>query len=70
VLVWRELLHTSLQQGAPLVQIVDVTCPSCHRKFRTVPSVLEHAGSVRCSACGTPMVVSDPQPVAVLNEKS
>lgn len=69
MLVWKESVHISLEQGARLVQIVDVKCPKCHRKFRTVPSVLEHAGSLRCPVCGTSMAVSEPQPVEVLNSK-
>lgn len=51
-----------------MVKIVDVKCPRCTRKFRTVPSVLEHAGSVYCSVCGTRMEISDPQPVSVLGQ--
>lgn len=49
-----------------MVHIIDVECPKCMRKFRTVPSVVEHAGSVYCSACGSRMNISAPQPVSVL----
>ena len=56
----------SLEQGSPLVTIIDVKCPKCMRKFRTVPAVVEHTGAVYCSACGARMEVSTPQPVSVL----
>lgn len=52
-----------------MVQIIDVKCPKCMRKFRTVPAVVEHAGSVYCSVCGARMEVSEPQPVSVLRER-
>jgi uncharacterized Zn finger protein (UPF0148 family) len=52
-----------------LVHIVDVECPKCLRRFRTVPSVVEHTGSVHCSVCGTRMSISEPQPVSVLAKK-
>jgi uncharacterized Zn finger protein (UPF0148 family) len=58
----------SFEQGPQLVHIVDVECPKCSRKFRTVPSVVEHAGSVYCSVCGSRMNVSDPKPVSALSE--
>ncbi len=54
-------------QGYPLVQIIDVTCPRCNRKFRTVPTVIEHSGFVYCSVCGARMEVSEPQPISVLS---
>jgi uncharacterized Zn finger protein (UPF0148 family) len=56
-----------LEQGSPLVTIIDVKCPKCLRKFRTVPAVVEHTGAVYCSACGARMEVSTPQPVSVLS---
>ena len=56
----------SLEQGSPLVTIIDVKCPKCMRKFRTVPAVVEHTGAVYCSVCGARMEVSTPQPVSVL----
>ena len=60
----------SFDQGLQLVQIVDVHCPKCMRKFRTVPSVVEHAGWVYCSVCGTRMNISDPKPVTALSKDS
>ncbi|HEY2499316.1 MAG TPA: hypothetical protein VGK24_19830 [Candidatus Angelobacter sp.] len=59
----------SLDQGFQLVHIVDVQCPKCLRKFRTVPSVVEHAGWVYCAVCGTRMNISEPKPVSALSEK-
>jgi hypothetical protein len=50
----------------PLVQIIEVACPKCRRKFRTVPAVVQHAGDLYCPKCGLPMEVSAPQPVSVL----
>ncbi|HEY2168813.1 MAG TPA: hypothetical protein VGJ30_04255 [Candidatus Angelobacter sp.] len=38
------------------------------RKFRTVPSVVEHAGWVYCSVCGTRMTISEPKPVSALSK--
>ncbi|HEV7521455.1 MAG TPA: hypothetical protein VGP89_10180 [Candidatus Angelobacter sp.] len=38
------------------------------RKFKTVPSVVEHAGWVNCSVCGTRMNISDPKPVTSLSK--
>jgi uncharacterized Zn-finger protein len=58
----------SIDQGLQLVHIVDVQCPKCMRKFRTVPSVVEHAGWVNCSVCGTRMIISDPKPVTALSK--
>jgi uncharacterized Zn finger protein (UPF0148 family) len=55
-------------QGPQLVHIIDVQCPKCQRKFRTVPSVVEHAGWVYCSVCGTRMTVSEPKPVSSLSK--
>jgi len=52
-----------------LVQIIDVKCPNCKRSFRTVPAVVEHAGSVYCSTCGTLMTISAPQSIEVLRNK-
>jgi len=60
---------TPTHQDSPLVKIVDVKCPNCSRSFRTVPAVVEHAGSVYCSVCGTLMVISAPQPINVLRPK-
>jgi len=57
-------------QGSPLVEIIDVKCPKCNRGFRTVPAVVEHAGAVYCSVCGTLMTISAPQPVHILRSKS
>lgn len=59
----------SPDQGLQLVHIVEVQCPKCLRKFRTVPSVVEHAGWVNCSVCGTRMNISEPKPVAALSQK-
>lgn len=50
-----------------MLQIVDVKCPRCLRKFRTVPAVVEHEGSLYCSTCGARMEISSPQPVSVLS---
>lgn len=58
----------SQEQGLQLVQIIDVQCPKCLRKFKTVPSVVEHAGWVYCSVCGTRMNISDPRPVTTLSK--
>ena len=58
----------STSQGFQLVHIVDVQCPKCMRKFRTVPSVVEHAGWVYCSVCGTRMTISKPKPVSALSK--
>ncbi len=49
-----------------MVQIVDVQCANCGRKFRTVPSVVEHAGAIDCPVCGVRMKISREQPVSVL----
>ena len=57
----------SSDQGLHLVHIVDVQCPKCLRKFRTVPSVVEHAGWMYCSVCGSRMNISDPRPVTALS---
>lgn len=57
------------RQGPDLVHIVDVECPKCLRKFRTVPSVVEHAGWVYCSVCGTRMSISAPKPVSILSSE-
>ncbi len=59
----------SFKQGLQLVNIVDVQCPKCLRKFRTVPSVVEHAGWMYCSVCGTRMNISDPRPVTALSKE-
>lgn len=53
-----------------LVKIVTVQCPRCSREFRTVPTVLENAGTVYCPQCGARMTVSDPQPVSILSKSS
>ena len=58
----------SHEQGLQLVQIIDVQCPKCLRKFKTVPSVVEHAGWVYCSVCGTRMNISEPRPVSTLSK--
>ena len=58
----------SENQDPPLVHIVDVECPKCLRKFKTVPSVVEHAGWMYCSVCGTRMNISDPRPVTALSK--
>jgi uncharacterized Zn finger protein (UPF0148 family) len=58
----------TFNQGSQLVHIIDVQCPKCCRKFRTVPSVVEHAGWVYCAVCGTRMTVSEPRPVTALSE--
>lgn len=58
----------SQKQGLQLVQIIDVQCPKCLRKFKTVPSVVEHAGWVYCSVCGTRMNISDPKPITALSK--
>jgi hypothetical protein len=58
-----------LEQDFKLVQIIDVQCPKCLRKFRTVPSVVEHAGWMYCSVCGTRMNISDPRPVTSLSKQ-
>jgi hypothetical protein len=58
----------SQEQGLQLVQIIDIQCPKCLRKFKTVPSVVEHAGWVYCSVCGTRMNISDPRPVTTLSK--
>lgn len=50
----------------PLVKIIEVKCPKCRRKFRTVPTVVEHAGEFYCPVCSSRMKVSQPQPVSVL----
>jgi hypothetical protein len=55
------------EQGSQLLQIIDVQCPKCQRKFRTVPSVVEHAGWMYCSVCGTRMNISDPRPISSLS---
>lgn len=60
----------SHEQGLQLVQIIDVQCPKCLRKFKTVPSVVEHAGWVYCSVCGTRMNISDPRPVSALSKET
>ncbi|HEX7284935.1 MAG TPA: hypothetical protein VF532_02070 [Candidatus Angelobacter sp.] len=52
-----------------MVQIIEVRCPQCQRKFRTVPAVVEHAGEFYCPVCTSRMKVSDPQPVSVLARK-
>lgn len=52
-----------------MVEIIEVKCPKCLRKFRTVPTVVENAGAVYCPACGSQMEVSQPQPVSVLSTK-
>jgi uncharacterized Zn finger protein (UPF0148 family) len=57
------------KQGPQLVHIVDVECPKCLRKFKTVPSVVEHAGWMYCSVCGTRMNISDPRPVSALSKE-
>jgi hypothetical protein len=57
-----------LEQDFQLVQIIDIQCPKCLRKFRTVPSVVEHAGWMYCSVCGTRMNISDPRPVTSLSK--
>lgn len=57
------------KQGHQLVHIVDVECPKCLRKFKTVPSVVEHAGWMYCSVCGTRMNISDPRPVTALSKE-
>ena len=62
------LENKEVLQGYPLVHIIDVTCPGCSRKFRTVPSVIEHSGFVYCSVCGSRMEISEPQPITVLSE--
>ena len=59
----------SIEQGPQLVRIIDVECPKCLRKFRTVPAVVEHAGSVYCSVCGTSMKISEPKPITVLSDE-
>jgi uncharacterized Zn finger protein (UPF0148 family) len=59
----------SFDQGPQLVHIIDVQCPKCQRKFRTVPSVVEHAGWVYCSVCGTRMTISEPKPVTALSKE-
>jgi hypothetical protein len=59
-----------LEQDLQLVQIIDIQCPKCLRKFRTVPSVVEHAGWMYCSVCGTRMNISDPRPVTSLSKKN
>ena len=51
-----------------LVQIVKVHCPQCYREFRTVPSVVDHAGAVYCPQCGTRMNVSEPLSISILSE--
>jgi len=51
-----------------LVHIVDVECANCGRKFRTVPSVVEHAGAIDCPVCGVHMKISREHPVSVLSE--
>src|SRR5262249_15271816 len=53
-----------------LVQIVKVHCPRCGREFRTVPTVIEHAGTVYCPRCGARMNVSEPHPVSVLSQSN
>jgi uncharacterized Zn-finger protein len=53
----------------PLVKIIEVKCPKCQRKFRTVPAVVEHAGEFYCPVCSSRMKVSEPQPVSVLARK-
>jgi|GEM_PF-5658732 hypothetical protein len=60
----------SHEQGSQLVQIIDVQCPKCLRKFKTVPSVVEHAGWVYCSVCGTRMNISEPRPVTTLSKET
>lgn len=54
------------RSGVRPVQIIEVTCPKCRRKFRTVPAVMQHAGDLYCPTCGLLMEVSAPQPVTVL----
>src|SRR5215472_3286773 len=58
----------SSEQGPQLVRIIDVECPKCLRRFRTVPSVVEHTGAVYCSVCGTSMKISEPKPITALSE--
>jgi hypothetical protein len=58
--------EAGLSKVVPLVQIIDVTCPKCRRKFRTVPAVVKHAGEFLCPTCGLLMEISEPQPVSVL----
>ena len=53
----------------PLVKIIEVNCPKCLRKFRTVPAVVENAGAMYCPVCGSRMKVSQPKPVSVLSAK-
>jgi uncharacterized Zn finger protein (UPF0148 family) len=62
--------YSKLKQGPQLVHIIDVQCPKCMRKFRTVPAVVEHSGWVYCSVCGTRMEISDPKPVSVLSKRA
>ena len=59
----------SLGRVVPLVKIIEVKCPKCQRRFRTVPAVVEHAGEFYCPVCSSRMDVSAPQPVAVLARK-
>jgi uncharacterized Zn-finger protein len=56
-------------KAVPLVQIIEVKCPGCQRKFRTVPTVVEHAGEFYCPICSSRMKVSEPKPVSVLARK-
>ena len=54
-------------QDQSVVQIIRVECPRCNRQFRTVPTVVEHTGSIYCPQCGARMNISEPMPVTVLS---